>query len=82
MSVTSKMGKLNEKGLKGLLTKPPGRYPDGDGLHFKTIGKGRAYFTYRFMLKGRERELSIGPYPETSLGRGAHQAQTLRRRRG
>jgi integrase len=61
------MGKLNEKGLKGLLTKPPGRYPDGDGLHFKTIGKGRAYFTYRFMLKGRERELSIGPYPETSL---------------
>ena len=61
------MSKLNERSLKALLTKPPGRYPDGDGLHFKVAGEGKAYFTFRFTFKGRERELSIGPYPELSL---------------
>ena len=47
--------------------RPPKRYPDGQGLYFKTIGLGRAYFTYRFMLKGGERELSVGPFPDTTL---------------
>ena len=61
------MGKLTEKSLKPMLTRPPKRYPDGQGLYFKTIGLGRAYFTYRFMLKGGERELSVGPFPETTL---------------
>ena len=61
------MGKLNEKSLKAMLARPPKRYPDGQGLYFKTIGQGRAYFTYRFMLKGGERELSVGPFPETTL---------------
>ena len=61
------MGKLIAKGLNGLLTKPPKRWPDGGGLFFKTLGKGRAYWTYRFTLKGRETEMSLGAYPEMSL---------------
>jgi integrase len=61
------VGKLTEKSLKAMLSRPPKRYPDGQGLYFKTIGLGRAYFTYRFMLKGGERELSVGPFPETTL---------------
>ena len=64
---TSKMGKLKAKGLNALLTKPPKRHADGDGLFFKTLGKGRAYWTYRFTLKGRETEMSLGAYPEISL---------------
>ena len=55
------MGKLSEKSLKAMLTRPPKRYPDGQGLYFKTIGQGRAYFTYRFTFKGGERELGVGP---------------------
>src|SRR5580704_52694 len=60
------MGKLNDNGLKGLIERPD-RYPDGQGLFFKTLGKGRAYWTYRYRVGGKERETSIGPYPETTL---------------
>ena len=61
------MGKLKKVGLDALLTKPPKRHADGEGLFFKTLGKGRAYWTYRFTLKGRETEMSLGAYPEMSL---------------
>jgi integrase len=61
------MGKLKPKGLDALMTKPPKRHPDGEGLFFKTAGQGKAYWTYRFTLNGGERERSIGPYPEISL---------------
>jgi integrase len=60
------MGRLKEKGLKALVERP-GRYADGDGLYFKTIGQGRAYWTYRFTIGGREHEKSLGPFPETTL---------------
>ena len=60
------MGKLVEKGLKRLIERP-GRYADGDGLYFKTIGQGRAYWTYRYTVAGKGREMSLGPYPEVSL---------------
>jgi integrase len=60
------MGKLNDKGLQALLKKP-GRHSDGDGLYFRTLGLGRAYFVYRFRSGGKEREMSLGPYPELSL---------------
>jgi integrase len=60
------MGKLNPQGLKGLIEKPD-RYPDGQGLFFKTLGQGRAYWTYRYRVGGKERETSLGPYPETTL---------------
>jgi integrase len=60
------MGKLNPKDLKALIERP-GRYVDGDGLYFKTIGQGRAYWTYRFTAHGKGREMSLGPYPELTL---------------
>lgn len=61
------MGKLNPKGLKALIKKPPRRYPDGDGLFFKVAGQGKAYWTYRYTVGGKETETSLGPYPEMSL---------------
>ena len=60
------MGKLYPQGLKGLIEKPD-RYPDGQGLFFKTLGQGRAYWTYRYRSGGKERETSLGPYPEITL---------------
>ena len=60
-------GKAERQGPRRPMTKPPKRHPDGDGLFFKTLGKGRAYFTDRFTLKGRETEMSLGAYPEMSL---------------
>ena len=40
---------------------------DGQGLFFKTLGQGRAYWTYRYRIGGNERETSIGPYPEVGI---------------
>jgi integrase len=60
------MGKLNARGLNALIERP-GRYPDGEGLHFTTRGQGRAYWTFRYTFDRRERELSIGPYPEIDI---------------
>jgi integrase len=60
------MGKLNDKGLQALLKKP-GRHSDGDGLYFRTLGQSRAYWVYRYHAGGKEREMSLGPYPELSL---------------
>ena len=61
------MGKLTQKGLDALLKKPPKRWPDGEGLFFKTARDRKAYFTYRFTLAGKETERSIGPHPEMTL---------------
>ena len=52
--------------MKALLKKP-GRHSDGDGLYFRTIGLGRAYWAYRYRSGGKTREMSLGPYPEVSL---------------
>ena len=71
------MGKLNDKGLQALLKKP-GRHSDGDGLYFRTIGLGRAYFVYRFHSGSKEREMSLGPYPELSLEEARKKHMTLR----
>src|SRR5208282_2091225 len=72
------MGKLNPKGLKGLIERP-GRYGDGDGLYFKTIGKGRAYWTFRYTLNGKGRETSLGPFPEVSLEQARDKHLDLRK---
>jgi integrase len=61
------MGKLTPRGLAALIRKPPKRHADGDGLFFKTAGQGKAYWTFRYSLGGRESETSLGPYPEMSL---------------
>ena len=59
-------GLLNDKDLPALLEKP-GRYADGHGLYFRTLGLGRAYWVYRYRVGGKEREMSLGPYPELTL---------------
>ena len=62
------MTKFTPPVLRGLIKKP-GRHPDGEakGLYFRAVGDGKAYWVYRFRIAGREREMSLGPYPELSL---------------
>jgi integrase len=57
---------LTVLGLKSLLKKT-GRHADGGGLYFRVIGKGKAYFVFRYRLNGVERETSLGVYPELGL---------------
>jgi integrase len=57
---------LNDKDLPALL-KRPGRHSDGDGLFFRVLRPGLAYWVYRYRAGGKEYEMSLGPYPELSL---------------
>ena len=59
-------GKLTARAVESR-AKRKGRYSDGDGLFLRVLDPGkRIYWTYRYTL-GKERETSIGPYPEMSL---------------
>jgi integrase len=60
------MGKLTRDAIDKLIDRP-GRHGDGDGLYFRAIGERRAYWVYRYRAARKEREISIGPYPELSL---------------
>jgi integrase len=73
------MGKLTNAALKPLIDKP-GRHGDGGGLFFRTLGQGRAYWVFRYRVGGKEREFSIGPYPEIDLARARVEHAKLRKR--
>ena len=68
------MKKLTPTALKGLLKKT-GRHSDGQGLYFRAVRDAKAYWVYRFRINGREREMSLGPYPEIDAGRSSRQAR-------
>lgn len=60
------MAKLTNAALKSVIRKP-GRHADGAGLYFRVIGDDKAYWAFRYTLDGKEREMSLGPYPEVTL---------------
>ena len=72
------MGKLTKDDLAKLIDRP-GRHGDGQGLYFRAIGEKKAYFVYRYYLAGKEREVSIGPYPEVSLAEARIKHAALRK---
>ena len=41
------------------------------------IGGGKAYFVYRYRVDGRERETSLGPFPELSVNRVRQQQKLV-----
>ena len=71
------MTKLTPPSLRTLIKKP-GRHADGQGLFFRVLGQNKAYFVYRFHLNGREREMSLGPYPELGLGEARRKHAEMR----
>ena len=71
------MTRLTPPALRTLVKKP-GRHSDGGGLFFRVLGQGKAYFVYRFRICGREREMSLGPYPELGLGEARQKHAELR----
>jgi Arm DNA-binding domain len=62
------------------LAERPSRTRLGPGLFFRSTGLGRAYFVYRFSVDGREREMSLGPYPELSLAEARAKHTELRKK--
>jgi hypothetical protein len=73
------MPKLTQAKLRSLIKKP-GRHSDGGGLYFRTIGEKKAYFVYRFRIGGKEREASLGPFPELTLAEARVRHAEMRKR--
>ena len=72
------MPKLTQIALKSLIRKP-GRHSDGGGLYFRVLNDAKAYFVYRYTVAGKERETSLGPYPELGLAEARIQHAELRK---
>jgi hypothetical protein len=63
-------GKLTAKTVEALTAKDRhtvGRHSDGGGLHLHIRADGRAGWVLRYRLHGRQRDMSLGGYPEASL---------------
>ncbi len=64
------MGKLSDVQLKAWMrdgVRIAGK-SDGDGLTFTLSAQGTATWTLRYRIAGRARELTLGRYPDLSLG--------------
>ncbi len=64
------MGKLSDVQLKAWVrdgARIAGK-SDGDGLTFTLSAQGTATWTLRYRIAGRARELTLGRYPDLSLG--------------
>jgi integrase len=72
------MPKLTQIALKGLI-RQPGRHSDGGGLYFRVLNDAKAYFVYRYTVSGKERETSLGPYPELGLAEARIKHAELRK---
>jgi integrase len=71
--------KLTNTAVKAALKKP-GRYSDGGGLFFRVTRPGAAHWAYRYRVDGKEREMSLGPYPEVSIAAARERHAELRKR--
>jgi Arm DNA-binding domain len=72
------MAKLTLAALRRLIKKT-GRHSDGGDLYFRVIGEGKAYFVYRYRVGGKERETSLGPFPELTLAEAREKHAELRK---
>ncbi|MHC2108347.1 tyrosine-type recombinase/integrase [Methylobacterium sp. CM6246] len=70
-------GKLTALGVARL--KAPGMYGDGGGLWLQVSGKGAKSWIFRFTLRGKSREMGLGPVNTFSLAEARDKALTCRK---
>ncbi|MFN8982315.1 MAG: Arm DNA-binding domain-containing protein, partial [Alphaproteobacteria bacterium] len=56
----------------------PGRHTDGDGLHLYVRSDGRAGWVLRYRLHGRQRDMSLGGWPDVGLKEARAEAAAAR----
>lgn len=59
----------------------PGMYADGGGLYLQVSASGAKSWVYRFMLRGKAREMGLGPLHVVSLAEARQKAAEARRLR-
>jgi hypothetical protein len=69
--------------LKVMKVKAPGMYADGAGLYLQVTGDGATHvaksWIYRFTLRGRARQMGLGPLSSFSLAEARLKAAECRR---
>lgn len=70
-------GKLTALGVAKLKT--PGMYGDGGGLWLQVTGKGAKSWIFRFTLRGKSREMGLGPVSTFSLAEAREKALACRK---
>ena len=75
------MGLRRKKKLKSseLRSLSPGMHSDGDGLYLQVIGTGGRSWIFRFMERGRRRDLGLGGWPKCSLEKAREKVASIRR---
>ncbi len=56
-----------------------GRYCDGGGLYLQVSATARKCWVFRYMLRGRMRDMGLGPYPVITLAAARDRAIACRR---
>ena len=57
----------------------PGRYHDGNGLYLQVAKGGTKAWLYRFMLRGKARQMGLGPVDLVSLSEAREKARAARK---
>jgi integrase len=62
----------------GLASKPPGFRADGRGLSLSVSASGSRSWILRYMLRGKSRDMGLGPFPDVSLATARQKAEDAR----
>ncbi|MCS3902083.1 integrase [Methylohalomonas lacus] len=74
------MGKLSDTRLRAIVKagKPVAGVADGDGLTFTLSAKGTASWVLRYRFGGRQKEMTLGRYPDMTLKMAREEASKAR----
>ncbi|MCG5525400.1 integrase arm-type DNA-binding domain-containing protein [Ectothiorhodospira haloalkaliphila] len=74
------MGKLTSKKIQQLAKEAQkGMTGDGQGLYLQITASGSASWIYRFKLRGKQRYMGLGSFPEVSLAEARERASDHRK---
>src|SRR6266404_357031 len=66
----------------GLANKKPGFHPDGRGLYLSVNPSGTRSWIFRYVLRGRSRDMGLGSFPDIRGPQRGHQCARARCREG
>lgn len=68
----------NRLSAVGLASKLSGFYADGRGLYFSVSPSGSRSWIFRFMLRGKSRDMGLGSFPDITLSDARSAAASAR----
>ncbi len=79
LSVGTNVGTVMALSVRRVETAEPGRHSDGHGLMLLVKPSGARTWVLRYQMRGRRRDMGLGPRPEFSLAMARERASEARR---